>query len=269
MTSKYSLEILESEAKKYSKRWEFQKNSSAEYQAAKSAKVLDIVCAHMNPTDVRWSEEELQTEALKYSSRGEFQKNSKAYRVAYNKGILNKICSHMTPKQRKFSEEQLEAEALKYSNRSDFFNNSKSAYSKAHREGKLENICSHMGKAGGISFMELNVLEEILRVYPKAQRFRDMKVNINGKLHIKGFELDIYVPELRKGIEFDGTYWHSVSGLKRSRAHWPEEDLENYHEIKDGHFKSKGISVYHVREEDWKQDPQICLVNIFKFLKAE
>lgn len=266
MKSKYSKEVIVEEAKKYSKRWDFQKLSSNHYQAAKRMGILEFACEHMNSADIRWSKKELAEEAKKYSSRGEFQKFSKAYRVAYNQGCLDEICAHMVSKHTVLTDAQVQEEALKYENRSDFFKYNKKAYSKAYRNGNLDLVCAHMGKSSGISSMELSLIDEVKKKYPKAQKFRDMKVMIEGKPHIKGFELDIYIPELRKGIEFDGDYWHSIPGLKRSRPSWTDEELKDYEHLKDSHFASKGITIYHVKEGNWVKDKSLCLVQVLNFL---
>lgn len=68
------------------------------------------------------------------------------------------------------------------------------------------------------------------------------------------------------GIEFDGKYWHSAKGLKRSRKHWPEEDIINYHEIKDNYFLSQGIQILHIKEEDWHINRSLCISQIEQFL---
>ena len=95
-----------------------------------------------------------------------------------------------------------------------------------------------------------------------------MRVFILGKPHIMGFELDIYVSEARKAIEFDGSYWHSDQGLKRNRSHWPQEDIDNYHILKDTYFKLKGIEILHINEEEWTNNPQVAVEKCFKFLKT-
>lgn len=103
-------------------------------------------------------------------------------------------------------------------------------------------------------------------MYPKIVKLKDYKVKIEGKPHIKRFEIDIFVPELNKGIEFDGIYWHSIAGLKRSRKHWPLEDLENYHQIKDTYFLGKGIKILHIKEQDWLKNKEECVKKCFQFL---
>ena len=48
-------------------------------------------------------------------------------------------------------------------------------------------------------------------------------------------ELDIYIPELNMGIEYDGAYWHSETALKRNRKKY---------EI----LKQKGIKLIRIKE---------------------
>ena len=160
---------------------------------------------------------------------------------------------HMVPLRKSWNLESIRCEALKYKTRGDFERNS-TAYSAASKRGIIDKVCSHMTKAGGASVAEIDLMKIIKKVYLKATKLRDLKVKIPDKPYIKGFDLDIYIPELRKAIEFDGSYWHSVSGLKRSRSSWPIEDLKNYHQLKDNHFKRKGIEVLHIKEVDWKKD---------------
>lgn len=55
-----------------------------------------------------------------------------------------------------------------------------------------------------------------------------------------GLEIDIYLPELGIGFEFNGLYWHSEEKLDR-----------NYHLNKTNYFKEKGIRIIHIWEDDW------------------
>jgi len=58
-------------------------------------------------------------------------------------------------------------------------------------------------------------------------------------------EIDIYLPELKLGFEFNGLYWHSNQFKSK-----------NYHLDKTNYFKDKGIRIIHIWEDDWvfKQD---------------
>jgi len=59
------------------------------------------------------------------------------------------------------------------------------------------------------------------------------------------FEIDIYIPSLNLGIEFDGIYWHS--DIYKDR---------DYHLDKTNYFKNLGIDIIHIFEDEWnnKQD---------------
>lgn len=55
-----------------------------------------------------------------------------------------------------------------------------------------------------------------------------------------GKELDIYIPELNMGIEFNGVYWHCDQ-------HKPRE----FHISKKLYFKEKGVEVIMIWEDQW------------------
>lgn len=53
-------------------------------------------------------------------------------------------------------------------------------------------------------------------------------------------EIDIFLPELNIGFEFNGLYWHSNDKLDK-----------NYHKIKLDHFGNRGIRIYNIWEDNW------------------
>jgi len=268
-TRSYTVSELAKLAALYTSKAEFRQNSGGAYDAAYRKGILDEICNHMathSRLGTKWSFEKLQEEALRYENKIEFRsKHPKAYDAAYKKGILDEICNHMAFKTY-WSKEKLELEALKYNARIEFQKNNHAAYQAAQRFKLLDDICSHMKLSANISEQEQNLFDIIKQKFPKAQKLRDRKVQIANKPHIEGFDIDIYIPELRKGIEFDGTYWHSVEGLKRSRDHWPEEDLRGYAALKDDHFKSRGIDLLHIKEEEWMSNKKNCIEKCFAFL---
>jgi hypothetical protein len=70
-----------------------------------------------------------------------------------------------------------------------------------------------------------------------------------------GLEIDIYLPGLNIGFEFNGLYWHS------------EEYKENgYHLDKLNHFKEKGIRIIHIWEDDWDNNKLILKSQIKNLL---
>lgn len=61
------------------------------------------------------------------------------------------------------------------------------------------------------------------------------------KYRSDGQEIDIFIPSLNIGIEYNGLYWHSE--LQKDK---------NYHKNKTDHFANKGIRIIHVFEHLWK-----------------
>jgi hypothetical protein len=261
---------LHQEALKYTTRGEFKKNSPSAHNVACRRDILDQICGHMKIFKTKWTDEKLHREALKYPTRIEFQKNShKAYDAAGVRGILDQICGHMEYICYPWTNQELHQEALKYKTRGEFQKNSPSAYSISLRRGVLNQVCSRMKPSRGSSNGEKELLAAIKIYYPIAKSIRDKKVKIEDKPYIKGFDIDIFVLGVNKGIEFDGKYYHSTEGLKRGRPHWPAEDLLNYHTIKDTWFATKGIQILHIKEEDWIKDREACIKHCLDFLENE
>ncbi len=53
-------------------------------------------------------------------------------------------------------------------------------------------------------------------------------------------EIDIYLPEIKIGFEFNGVYWHSEKYKDK-----------NYHSNKSFHFQEREIRIIHIWEDDW------------------
>jgi hypothetical protein len=262
-------DLLKAEALKYSNRTDFMKNSSA-YQAAHhmGEDVLDRVCSHMTSVFTYWTLESLKLEALKYKTRKEFSNNSSGYNTALARGVMDEICSHMAPSASEpYTLEELRLEALKYNSRGEFQKESR-AYTVACKRGLLNSICGHMKPSGGTSVVERELYSLIKSVHKSAKKIRDMKVSIENKPYIHGFEIDIFVPELNKGIEFDGKHHHSFDFLRKDKGKklWSDDDIRNYHNLKDAWFATKGIKILHVKEEDWIKDKEACIKACIDFL---
>ena len=64
----------------------------------------------------------------------------------------------------------------------------------------------------------------------------------------KFYEIDVYIPEKRLGIELDGIYWHSEIGGNKSK---------NYHKDKTIFFEKFGIGIIHIFEDEWIEKKDI------------
>lgn len=77
--------------------------------------------------------------------------------------------------------------------------------------------------------------------------FEFIKNNYKGKILrnkrniISPYELDIYIPEKKIAIEYDGLYWHSTKNLKD----------KNYHLTKTKMCEEKGIRLIHIFSDEW------------------
>ena len=120
----------------------------------------------------------------------------------------------------------------------------------------------------GISKAELELFNVIKNIYPNARKKRDGKVKIEGKSHIKGFEIDIFIPELNIGIEYDGDYYHSYEYMRADpdKSRWSDEEVLNYHGLKDDWFATKGIQILHIKESEWIADKEDCIRRCLNFL---
>lgn len=97
-----------------------------------------------------------------------------------------------------------------------------------------------------VSTYELEI-RSIIEEYNYAVRYNDKTV-------IYPYELDIYIPELKLAIEFNGDYWHS-SLFKE----------EEYHQMKTLSCIEKGIRLIHIFEYEWKdRDTKEKIVNMLR-----
>ena len=74
-----------------------------------------------------------------------------------------------------------------------------------------------------------------------------IEIENNTRQIIKPKELDIYIPSLKKAIEFNGEWWHYNPKNPECRG-------DTYHEDKTRRCLELGIELLHIRERDWIND---------------
>jgi len=84
-------------------------------------------------------------------------------------------------------------------------------------------------KLSGKSHMEQEVIDFISQYYSVIPNYK-----------IERTEVDIYIPDLKIGFEFNGLYWHSEA-YKGS----------TFHKSKTEKLSESGISLFHIWEDDW------------------
>ncbi len=69
-----------------------------------------------------------------------------------------------------------------------------------------------------------------------------LDVLTNHKKTLHGVEIDLFIPSLRVGIEYNGLYWHSEKMGK----------TRNYHQLKTVLAESENVKLIHIFEDEWK-----------------
>jgi len=116
--------------------------------------------------------------------------------------------------------------------------------------------CPNCWNENGSSRQEKEVLEYIQSITDtiiiKNDRTQILNINTGWNL-----ELDVFLPELKKAIEYNGTYWHN-------------NDYQKYKDlIKQDQCKEKGIELLVVNEKEWIKNNNKCKNNIKKFIIGE
>ena len=93
-----------------------------------------------------------------------------------------------------------------------------------------------LNKEYHISKGEREVFDFIKNIFPNAKH--------TDRSQIWPMELDIYLPDLKVGIEYDGDYWHSLPEMI-------ERDKK-----KDNICKEKNIKLIRIKESEWANNKE-------------
>lgn len=270
-STKWLKEDILLESKKYCSKIEWLKNSSQSYYAAYKNGWIEEASTHMKRPKshkAKWFKENVLLEAKKYQHKQQWRiKSSGSYNVALKNKWIGEASAHMTTPDihnKKWFKENVLLEAKKYISKVEWTVKSSGSFQSAYRNGWIEEASAHMKSHKGACEAETEILKLVRKYYPNAKTKRFP--NKDSSFSFKRLEIDIYIPELNKGIEFDGTYWHSVKSLRKHRKHWKEEEIQHYHEIKDAFFKKQGIELMHVLENTWNSSKNECLDAILMFI---
>jgi hypothetical protein len=103
-------------------------------------------------------------------------------------------------------------------------------------------LCPKCYKHGYRSKAEVELADELVKY--------GFDIIKNNKKVLDGVEIDIYIPDKRTGIEFNGLYWHSELGAGKDR---------NYHLNKYNLAESKDITLINIFEDEWVFKREIVL----------
>ena len=105
-------------------------------------------------------------------------------------------------------------------------------------------------RQSGQSCFEKEVYDFIISNY-------DKNISKNNRTILETMELDIWLPDIRVGIECDGTYWHADSrffkpdDIIKQTGHKAIE-IWKKDEEKNDLAKAKDVILYRIKEHDWK-----------------
>lgn len=89
-----------------------------------------------------------------------------------------------------------------------------------------------------------------LTKYIESLGFKPIKYMLGNNHESARFEIDIYIPDLKIGIEYNGTYFHSIEGPNgKNRA--------TYHYKKAKCAQELGISLIQVWEDQWQNNKDL------------
>lgn len=87
----------------------------------------------------------------------------------------------------------------------------------------------------------------------------NVHVIVCDKKQLNGVELDLYLPDYKIAIEYNGLYWHSE---KRGKH-------QNYHLDKTEKCLSKGIRLIHIFSDEWLTKKEIIKSRLINILKLD
>ena len=239
----YTIEELFETSKKYRYPSEWQSNDPNSYAAAQRSGQYKQMIAHMTPKRVRkWTDGELLVKASLFTSLNEWhQKEPHSFRAIKKRvHLLNEIRKTLKwIKASRWTEQELIDDAKPYKSRSEWQRNS-SGYLYASRRKLIDQVAPHFKKPHNNSKEESEIIDWI----------KSLGINCQAA-KFKGYFLDIHIPVLNVGIEFNGLYWHCEEGLLKSNRGLTKTTVKKYHIDKTEFFANKGISVVHIWEHEW------------------
>jgi ribosomal protein S27E len=102
---------------------------------------------------------------------------------------------------------------------------------------------------------EIEILKVVKELLPQETICHNDRTQIRNPITGNMLELDIWIPSLRKAIEFNGKYWHSFD-------HTIKKDL-----IKRDICKEKQINLFIIDENEWNKNQEECVQKVRNFIQ--
>lgn len=135
-----------------------------------------------------------------------------------------------------------------------YINNSTNIKNSCPKHGEFEQKPSHHLDGAGCPRCA-NTVSKCEDEVANFLKLHDINIIQRDRKILNRQELDIYIPEYKLGIEYNGLYWHS-SKHKESNFHLNKTEL----------CEAKGVNIIHVFEDEWLFKKDIVKSNILRTL---
>lgn len=103
---------------------------------------------------------------------------------------------------------------------------------------------------------------EFIKTFYNAKIEQGNRKTIPSPFSNRCLELDIYIPDLKLAIEFNGRYWHTDDKLKKRG--W--NSAKEMHDYKVNECFKKGIKLIHIDEDDYLKNKDSVLETIKNYI---
>lgn len=161
----------------------------------------------------------------------------------------------------KFLEESKKIHGDKFDYSKTFYENRRKEVTiTCRKHGDFKQLPPNHLKGNGcpICNRRVSIPEIELQTFVRSLNF---EVETNTMKIISNLELDVFLPELNKAIEFNGMWWHYDKKNKYGKS-------KGYHAMKAKAFKEKGVRILFLREDLWKTKKEKMKNIILKFLNG-
>lgn len=123
---------------------------------------------------------------------------------------------------------------------------------------KNSKICIYINKFNLREYINYSCKgeENLIKEFVKSI-YKDEIITYHGTKKEKYREIDIYLPKIKKGIEYNGSFWHEEGNLNNKFS----REI-GYHKEKEEIFKHKGIKILNIWDKEWYRDyPKNTIIN--------
>lgn len=136
--------------------------------------------------------------------------------------------------------------------------NTKMNYSKQmfHPSRRPDKVCPTCHpRQSGTSKEEQSLFEAVKNIY-------DGEIIQNTYVPVKGYELDMFLTDLKLAIEYNGLYWHACNNIASKRR--------DYHlSYKTKYAYKNGIKLIQVMSDEWMNHPDVVIGRLKNILNDE